>query len=396
MGVRIGAAADRALTPNKGAEFFELLEVVTFNTDLFGQVGKSWDGFEPLSESDFQCLLASTAPNEAQALLSKIQNESGLWGIWGMCDPRTSRLLPFWTHVFAQAKLPIQPVLVISDPRAVVPRLKQRYQWHPERAVVLWLDHVLSTLSSFDLDQVLLIDDEALEQPVAQCLPRLADDLAKALDIALDDQALREWFNQAKDLANPAQMSLRSQSDAIAEQAPDELSQLAIEIYETLRKLKENGTPLSELRQAGLVEQWQQAFARCRPLLNQMDCLIGQTINLKRTLHWARVERTLLSQTIRQQETRLEQQLERMLGLQSDLAEQQRQAQAYLECIEDQKQQIEAQHEQMLRLQLQLTEQSQQLQVKSELIHLITNSHSWKLTASLRWFRRIVRRWRGS
>ncbi|HLK12695.1 MAG TPA: hypothetical protein VKW76_15075 [Candidatus Binatia bacterium] len=112
-------------------------------------------------------------------------------GVWGFKDPRTSRLLPMWEHIFAS--LGVEPcyVLAVRAPGAVARSVCRRVVGAtPARAELLWLLHNLDAIrDTHGMLRAVIDYDRWFTHPMEQGRALAA---AIGLPWPADDAALRE------------------------------------------------------------------------------------------------------------------------------------------------------------------------------------------------------------
>jgi glycosyltransferase involved in cell wall biosynthesis len=107
-------------------------------------------------------------------------------GLWGFADPRTCRLLGFWTDVLSVVDAEVTFVIAARNPASVAASLFVRYGVGTEKAYLLWLQHVLPSLTFTRTARRIVVDyDDLLAAPYSQ-LVRLSDKLTLSLPRAGD------------------------------------------------------------------------------------------------------------------------------------------------------------------------------------------------------------------
>lgn len=113
MGVELG---DTLLMPMQGVNekgFFEDIDFMSLNEELLRVCGRTWFSLEPIQQSEVDLLCNRGYLQKAiQLLREKVSKHQ----FFGLKDPRTAKLLPFWSRVFSLCDLHIQYILVFRHP----------------------------------------------------------------------------------------------------------------------------------------------------------------------------------------------------------------------------------------------------------------------------------------
>ena len=139
-----GAALPRRLMPpvknNNETGFWEPQEIVFVHDQLLAAMGSRWDDVRPLNA---QWFAGDAAKDFQYRLVTIVQEEFGSSPLFVLKDPRICRLLPLWMKVFEQADIKPFFVLVVRHPFEVVSSLQERDGFSSNKAIILWLRHVL-------------------------------------------------------------------------------------------------------------------------------------------------------------------------------------------------------------------------------------------------------------
>ncbi|MBU2979212.1 sulfotransferase [Alteromonas sp. C1M14] len=171
-----GALAERGVFmgddlygPQKGVNdkgFFENSALVRFNERLFDELNWSWD--DPLASAHKKCeweKLDKWLPSA----VSLIKQEYGKHAIWGMKDPRTSLLLPFWQKVLAEVDVEPTYIVMMRHPAEVAGSLAKRDQFSTDKSLMLWLNYTLSSLVNTAADNRIVVSfDDLMSSPQGQ------------------------------------------------------------------------------------------------------------------------------------------------------------------------------------------------------------------------------------
>ncbi|MGH7038223.1 MAG: glycosyltransferase, partial [Stellaceae bacterium] len=120
--------------------YWEHLDIVAAHQQLMGALGRGWDDLRPLPAGYCDSAAGSIARRRISDVLRR--DFSGV-ALWGVKDPRLCRLAALWEGVFADLGAEPHVILVLRDPRDVAASLARRDGLSAERALLLWLRHVL-------------------------------------------------------------------------------------------------------------------------------------------------------------------------------------------------------------------------------------------------------------
>jgi len=140
-GVNLGRELFQAQVGVNEKGFWENNAVVDINDDILLSAGSSWDDWfalpdKPGSEESYNYFLAQAS--------HFIHSEFGKSSLWGIKDPRLCRLLPFWKEVIIPVVSTLVFVLPVRHPAEVVDSLVRRDGFSQDKALLLWLRHVLA------------------------------------------------------------------------------------------------------------------------------------------------------------------------------------------------------------------------------------------------------------
>ncbi len=229
LGVFMGSSL---FAPQKGVNekgFYENSLVVKINERLLDEKNWSWD--HPLAYNlhaeDISSITKFVAP-----AVKALDADYGKNPLWGMKDPRTSLLIPFWKIIFKELNVKPTYLLMVRPPDEVYGSLKKRDHFSLEKSLMLWLNYTLSAyFSTKSEDLCILSYHDLLENPdlVAKKIASSID-----LEINLDERPLN--FVDRR-LQNQKKVPLRD----------DVLSSLAIDLYTAMTSAKINHSHIIDI-----------------------------------------------------------------------------------------------------------------------------------------------------
>jgi O-antigen biosynthesis protein len=161
LGVTFGPRL-MAASPANPRGYWEHVDVVAVHHRLMAEHGRTWGDIRPFPEGVADGIKADDARRQLSAILTRDFADTGLWGLK---DPRLCRLVPLWLPLFDA--LSVRPcfVLVVREPRDVAASLAARDGIEIERALLLWLRHVLEAERATRGLPRVLVHYEALFDP---------------------------------------------------------------------------------------------------------------------------------------------------------------------------------------------------------------------------------------
>lgn len=221
--------------------FWEHREIVSINERLLYALGAAWHDDRPLPE---EWWLRPEISGFRERLIAVLERDFTRSPIWILKDPRLCRLMPLWLELLGQFDLKPCFIICLRHPLEVAASLEKRDGIHPERACLLWLEHLVeSERWTRGQSRVLitygqlLADWRAIVRQISSEIGlTLPIDEARALEIeAFLEPSLRHHHN---DESGPYEHGL--------------ISRLAIEVFQTAES-KDAGKMTASLADAAKV-----------------------------------------------------------------------------------------------------------------------------------------------
>jgi hypothetical protein len=171
LGVNFG---DRLYRPQKDVNekgFFEHGLIVDLHDKLLQYLGSSWDDPRPLSEDIF--LDDSALAPFRHRLTKMVQRDFAGSAIWGLKDPRISRLLPLWKMIFSELGIQSQYIIMVRSPLEVAASLFRRDGFSAEKSVFLWWQHMIESEAKTRNDRRVFVNYSDLLRDPSGCLRQL-------------------------------------------------------------------------------------------------------------------------------------------------------------------------------------------------------------------------------
>jgi hypothetical protein len=254
LGVDLGSNLMPALENNNEKGFWEDFDVYTLNIEILSALGRDWHTLPPVKKEEFSQECMTPLIDRAVKLISE---KMAGHAIFGMKDPRISRLLPFWKQVFEQLDLSVSYVICLRHPLSVAASLRKRDGLEPENCFYLWLEHMVSSiLESIGYPSMVVSYDRLMDHPKAQLL-RIAERLdlpvhASHVEAMNDyktyflEERLRHTRYSAEDLClNPVvPKDILTAYDFLEQLARDEIS---LDAQDTCKAFRRLGSSLFDL-----------------------------------------------------------------------------------------------------------------------------------------------------
>jgi GT2 family glycosyltransferase len=139
LGVALG---DRMMnpSPDNPRGYWEHRDIIAVHHKLMAELGSSWDDIRALPAGWERGEAALSAKQELAAILARDFAETE---VWGLKDPRLSRLLPLWNSLFDELRVTPRFIIALRHPADVAASLAARDGLGAARASLLWLRHTL-------------------------------------------------------------------------------------------------------------------------------------------------------------------------------------------------------------------------------------------------------------
>ncbi|MGH8329174.1 MAG: sulfotransferase family protein, partial [Pseudomonas sp.] len=165
MGVTLGDSLHPA-GPDNPTGFWEDSDVIAINNQLLGLLGSAHDRMGVIDANLFDIPEVQQIYETTKALVTQ-KTASTL--IWGMKDPRITRLLPFWKKLLNELGFEVGYAIALRNPLNVAASLAVRNQIEPTKSYMLWLEHMLQAVAYTQAEKRLVVGyDDLLNDPQKQ------------------------------------------------------------------------------------------------------------------------------------------------------------------------------------------------------------------------------------
>ncbi|MCP4089374.1 MAG: glycosyltransferase [Gammaproteobacteria bacterium] len=165
LGVNLGGDLLAAMEGVNDKGFWEDSDVNKLNIELLQLLNTSWDALAPLPSIKLDQEPVFSLKEQAKILIHAKTSS----GIFGVKDPRTVLLLPFWQAVFDELGITPSYVITSRHPKCVALSLHKRDGIEFTKSYYLWMEHVISAvLETANSERVVVDFDELMLNPISQ------------------------------------------------------------------------------------------------------------------------------------------------------------------------------------------------------------------------------------
>jgi hypothetical protein len=272
MGVELGS---NFLPPDQHNErgYWEDTDIHALNVEMLEAIDSDWHHLTSVSQADVSALRNLGYVERASKILRhKIVGTQ----VFGLKDPRITKLLLFWTEVFKSCNIQVNYVLVIRNPLSIVQSLEKRDGLNRIHSFYLWLEYCLAALD-FGLDRLsAVIDYDRLIQSPKNQLKTLAE----RLDLCFDLTKMQIFET---DFLNPKFRHSIHKIDALKQDAS--CPALVREVYTTLLSVAAGELQLDDSKFHDEKSSWPAELRPLQPLMKHADSLARQIATFRKIEH---------------------------------------------------------------------------------------------------------------
>jgi len=262
---------DRLNPPEEGVNnkgFFEDLDILRLNESMLQTLGSDWHFLASIEPEDVITLKNMGFLLQAVDIIHK---KTQVGSVFGFKDPRTVKLMPFWRQVFEHCGCGVGYVLVLRNPLSVAKSLEKRDGFSHEKSYMLWLGHVLTSLSNTEEHCRVLVDyDHFMHNP-----QKALELIAERLDLQINLQAFQTYLSEFLD--EGLRHTIYSKNDLYIDHACPPLVQ---ELYSSLLECSLDNSLLDKPDFRASTKQWVSEFVRLTSNLKWVDELLKQIATL--------------------------------------------------------------------------------------------------------------------
>jgi len=268
LGVNLGDTLYGALEGVNDKGFWEDIDINVLDVEMLSAINSDWYHLAAIDSIDVKTLHKQGYYHRAVELLrQKVCSAS----IFGFKDPRVAKLLPFWKEVFSHCQFDVSYVIAVRHPLSVAKSLAERDGIEMEHSYLLWVGHVITSLTGSAGDKRMFVDYDRLMQSPERELKRIA----KTLELEVDTTALQIYKNDFLD--ETLRHTTYKLSDLLLD---DTCPPLVYEIYAALLDVVSDRVKVNDPDFHDLIVQWSKEFDRLKSSLILADKFVIKTKSL--------------------------------------------------------------------------------------------------------------------
>jgi len=286
LGVNLGDTLHGAMKGVNDKGFWEDVHINVLNVEMLSAIDSDWYHLAAVDSIDVEMLHKQGYFLRAVELLrEKCSNKP----IFGFKDPRMAKLLPFWKGVFSHCQFDVRYVIALRHPLSVVKSLTKRDGFEAEHSYLLWIGHVITSLTGSTGDKPVFVDYDRLIQSPERELNRIA----KSLDLEVDSTELQIYKNDFLD--EKLRHTVYKASDLLLDET---CPPLVREIYTSLLDIASGQIKSNDPHFQDLIVQWSKEFDDIKSLLSLIDKFLIKTRDLSQSVVDHDDQITTLKQTV--------------------------------------------------------------------------------------------------
>ncbi|MGZ3624661.1 MAG: sulfotransferase family protein, partial [Ktedonobacteraceae bacterium] len=273
MGVELG---DHLMPPIEGDNdkgFWEDVDINALNIEILRAINSDWCYLAAIDLGDLEILRKQGYFLRAAELL---RQKASIAPIYGFKDPRMAKLLPFWKEVFTHCQLDVVYVIALRNPRSVVRSLAKRNDIEEAQGYLLWLGHVIISLTGSANSKRVLVDYDRLMQAPDRELIRVA----KCAGLEIDSTDLQSYKNEYLDQS--LRHTVYDLNDLLLD---DNCLPIVHEVYSALLDVAAEKTKFDDLELQDKVASWSDEFDRLKSPLRLVDKILQKTVAAKKAVN---------------------------------------------------------------------------------------------------------------
>jgi O-antigen biosynthesis protein len=366
--------------------YWEHEQIVEIHDALLAEFGHTW--YSPCLLPE-RWWLEPVVDKYRRRLLEVIERDFGQSPLWGLKDPRLTRLIPLWLSVLSEIELEPRFIIVVRHPLEVAKSLRNRNGFPLVLGLLMWLKHNLQAeRDSAGYRRVYVAYSDVL-QDCHTCMSRISSKLeiewSHSVEEAQRDIAsflsvsLKHFDETDQDLQGYGRLGywVATTFKALMSEIRDSDSSLEAELVAVRNEVAEgmDGESLKAIERA-LLELVKEFVKQSYEFRSKLDASEYMVYHHDIMIAW---QKDLLAQRdnlIEFEESQLEQKDNLIQHQQNELAQRDN-------LIESQKDELRKRDSLLQDLRAQVDEERQQ--IKS-----LKNSWSWRLTEALQRVRRSL------
>lgn len=258
--------------------FFEDYDVVfKVNHKVLATFGLSWDSLKIVDE---ECQISEELESLHQVAVDLLMERFADTNFWGFKDPQTSRIVPFWEHIFERLNIQSHYIIALRNPLSSAHSFGTMTGNDIEKGLILWLVHLIPAIkATHHKKRVFVSYDAMLNNPRFQ-LERLHQKLG--LNLELKPEAINNFANE---FLNKKLHHHEYTIDNLKNHPAISIAPLCLKAYRLLVKLAQDELSCED---ETFITAWQEIineFEEFSMFYNYVDSLQQKITQLEKSLH---------------------------------------------------------------------------------------------------------------
>lgn len=258
--------------------FFEDYDFVfKVNHKVLSRFGLTWDSLRIV---DKQCQTSVELESLHEIAVDLLMERFANTNFWGFKDPQTSRIVPFWEHIFERLNLQSQYIIALRNPLSSAHSFQTMTGNDIQKGLILWLVHLIPAIeATHHKKRVFVSYDAILNNPRFQ-LERLHQKLG--LNWALKSEAINNFSDE---FLNKKLHHHEYTIDNLKNHPAANIAPLCLKAYRLLVKLAQDELSWED---ETFVMTWQEIineFEEFYSFYDYVDSLQQKITQLEKSLH---------------------------------------------------------------------------------------------------------------
>ena len=293
MGVNLGETLYGAMKEVNDKGFWEDIHINSLDVEMLSAIDSDWYHLAAIDSIDVEILHKQGYFIRAAELLRQKVCRAP---IFGFKDPRLAKLLPFWKGVFSHCQFDVSYIMVVRHPLSVAKSLAKRDGIEAEQSYLLWLGHVITSLTGSAGSKRILVDYDRLMQSPGHELNRIAT----CLDLEVDPTELQSYVSEYLD--QRLRHTVYDLNDLMRD---DTCPPIVREVYAALLDVASEKTKFDDLELQNKIARWSDEFERLRSPLLLVDRLLAQKASSTQAVAERDVQIASLNQAVAERDVQI-------------------------------------------------------------------------------------------
>lgn len=272
MGVELGDRMMPSVEGDNAKGYWEDIDLNALNIEMLRAIDSDWNHVAAIDSIALEILRKQGYFLRAAVLLRQKASNAK---IFGFKDPRVAKLLPFWKEVFSHCQFDVSYVMAVRHPLSVVKSLAKRGGIEAEQSFLLWLGHVLTSLTNSVGDKRVLVDYDRMMQSPERELMRVA----KCTGLEIDSAELQNYKNEFLDPG--LRHTVYDLNDLLLD---DTCPPIVREVYTALLDVASDKIKFDNIELHNKLMRWADEFDRLRSALLVIDRIFIQKNDATQTV----------------------------------------------------------------------------------------------------------------